>query len=111
MESKEEFRPLPSEYNMANTKYVYKQVKRGEKAVMYRLHGAEFVSFEVFKIKVRKATEMMGKHIPEREKLPGNEDFGVWAWETNTEDKAEAIFQRLELAENDDDESQGDEEE
>jgi hypothetical protein len=35
---------------------------------------------EVFKIKIEKEKEIFGRHYPEQEKYPGNEDFGKWAW-------------------------------
>jgi len=37
-------------------------------------------AYEVFKIRVDKPKVIFGISLPEREKFPGNEDFGKWAW-------------------------------
>lgn len=50
---------------------------------------------EVFKVKVYPAGEMFGRVYPEREAVPGNEEWGKDAWSTMHEERAEAIFNEL----------------
>lgn len=109
MATKEKFRPLPDEYT--NGGYTYKQQKRGKKGVIYLAKGKrhdekEYAIAEVFVIKVAKAvdTKVKGKRVvaPEREKIPGNSDFGAWAWcisgktVKQTIERAEKIFKEIE---------------
>lgn len=51
--------------------------------------------FEVFIVKVSPAVETFGKSYPEREKYPGNEDFGYTAWCYSNEDNARKKFKML----------------
>lgn len=58
-------------------------VKRGSKAVMYHTEESDCPGhniYEVFMIKVRPAGVIKGVAIPKREVVPGNCDFGAWAW-------------------------------
>ena len=91
-----EFRPLPLEYSLYGNKFV--QVKRSSKAAMYKAVDETSSLFEVFCIKIAKATiiKMNNSSIPERERQPGNEDFGKWAWTTRDEEKANLIYDEIE---------------
>ena len=71
---------------------LYKQIKRESWKAMYR---AESGQYEVFKVKVLPATEMFGNPVPEREKFPGNEDFGKFAWCLSSREKADEIYDGL----------------
>lgn len=79
----EEFRSLPEEYSHAGN--IYKLHERGKRGVIYFAEGEDNLICEVFVIKIAKATilKFKGKDptpVPERERVPGNEDFGDWAW-------------------------------
>ena len=79
-------------------KQTYTQVKRGKKAVIYKQKN-EFgvdVGYEVFMIKIQKAFGFVVNHYPAREKIPGNEAFGNWAWSVISLDKAEEYFNMIE---------------
>ncbi len=106
--AKEEFRSLPDEYT--NAGYTYKLHKRGNKGVIYLAeskndHGISFIA-EVFVIKIAKAMNAMVKNTliiaPKRERIPGNSDFGAWAWcissgvKEQIIEEAEKIFQEIE---------------
>lgn len=100
--TKEEFRPLPNEYT--NAGYTFMQQKRGEKAVIYMTAGDKPIA-EIFVIKTAKAVDstVKGKplKVPARERVPGNSDFGAWAWTVSgskekVENRAEIIFQEIE---------------
>lgn len=50
---------------------------------------------EVFKIKIEKEKEVFGRHYPEQEKYPTNEDFGKWAWCFNNEKLARSKYEKI----------------
>jgi hypothetical protein len=70
------------------------QVKREGNVAIYEqgIHG-----FEVIVIRVRKAHEAFGKHFPDMEYYPGNEQWGEYGWTYNAADRAgaEKRFARL----------------
>jgi len=70
----------------------YSLVKRTSWKAMYKAEGGQY---EVFKVKVLPATEMFGNPVPEREKFPGNEDFGKFAWCLSSREKADEIYDGL----------------
>jgi len=81
--------------------YVYKQLKRSDKAAMYSQRIADepesnFEAFEVFKIKIGKAKVVFGVQLPEKEKFPSDEDFGKWAWTYLDYQQAIDRFDRIE---------------
>jgi hypothetical protein len=81
--------------------YIYKQLKRTDKAAMYSQSDAEdleadFKAFEVFKIKIGKAKVVFGVELPEKEKFPSDEDFGKWAWTYTDYGKAMDRFNKIE---------------
>lgn len=79
--------------------FLYNLYKRGEKAMIYsQTHpeDTEPLAYEVFKIKIDKPKIVFGNPLPEREKFPGNEDFGKWAWTYRTLDEAKVKFYNLE---------------
>lgn len=87
-----EFRPLPNTYT--NTGIEYRLLKRGKKSCIYRSVDNKY--FEVFRIKELKPNIIMGNPVPRREKIPGNEEFGTWAWCVRSEDRANAIYEEIE---------------
>ena len=91
-----EIRKLPMEYPLYGNKF--KQIKKTDKAVIYAAEEGDSTIYEVFCVKVAKATviKMNNSTIPARERIPGNEDFGKWAWTTRSEERANAIFEEIE---------------
>lgn len=51
--------------------------------------------YEVFIVKVRKASKVYGKDYPDREIYPGNEEFGQRAWCFRSFKEAEDKFNSL----------------
>ena len=91
--------------------YIYKQLKRTDKAALYSQSVADdrdskFEAFEVFKIKIGKAKIVFGVELPEKEKFPSDEDFGKWAWTYTDYHKAIDRFNKIEngIEEEEDDE-------
>ncbi len=71
-----------------------KQVWRDETHAVYQHFGAygQFIGWEAIKIKKEKARTAFGKHYPNREVYPGNEDFGRYALSVGAQyDLEEAI--------------------
>lgn len=80
--------------------YTYTQVLRGKRSVIYRLQDTSKIDyFDVFKINTRKAKVIFGRSIPEREVLPSDEDYGVWAWSCRLFTRAKERFDKLESGE------------
>lgn len=75
------------EKNIKKNRFNYKLIERCDKAAIYEQFAVDAVTkevytvaFEVFYIKISKATEINGRAILGGEKFPGNEDFGKTAW-------------------------------
>ncbi len=82
--------------------FVYDLYKRGKKSMIYSqtdTDSTSFCAYEVFKIRIDKPKVVFGISLPEREKFPGNEDFGKWAWTHNKLDAAITMFNKLEESE------------
>ena len=88
------FRELPDSYTVTGIQY--NKVQQGRKAVIYSSEH----SCEVFKLRVAKPTVVKDVPVPERYKVPGNEDFGGWAWCISNRGKAMEKF--FEIEETDD---------
>ena len=90
--------PLKLEKIFRKNKQTYTQVKRGKKAVIYRQTNEEGidVGYEVFMIKIQKAFGFVVNHYPAREKIPGNEAFGKWAWSLGSKESALEYFKMIE---------------
>lgn len=91
--------------------YIYKQLKRTDKAAMYSQSDvedleADFRAFEVFKIKIGKAKIVFGVELPEKEKFPSDEDFGKWAWTYTDYEKAIDRFNKIENGIEDDEDNE-----
>jgi hypothetical protein len=77
----------------------YTLISLGQKACIYEQTYTQIppVSyFEVFRIREQKAFTINGRDYPAKFQIPGNEDFGNWAWSFRDKDKAVAEFNRLE---------------
>jgi len=88
---------LPEE--IRKNSYVYRFLKRGEKAMMYEQFDANderTVCYEVFKRKIDKPKVVFGISLNEREIFPGNEDFGKWAWAICDKERALEKFESIE---------------
>jgi hypothetical protein len=77
----------------------YNLIKRNDKAAIYSQKDSSglLIGFEVFKIKIQKSFQFPGTTIinPEKQKFPGNEDFGHFAWSYITEPVAMKKFDEL----------------
>ncbi len=85
----------------------YVQVKRNEHAFIYSFTSPKYpeapVAYEVFKRKEGKPYTLIGKgadkkeyNYPAKERFPGNEDFGKWAWACGGSlEMAERIFEQI----------------
>jgi len=78
----------------------YKQIKRTDSKAMYGIKLTEnssenYHGYEVFIVKIIPKTMAFGKEYPEREKFPGNEEFGTSAWSLSTRERAEKYYEEL----------------
>lgn len=86
---------LPLEIKRNGATYVF--VKRGLKSLIYaRTVPERDTTYEVFKIKIRKASIVKGVLLPANEIFPHNEAFGVWAWAPWSIERAIKRFESLE---------------
>lgn len=67
------------------------QVKRNRHVAMYKAEIGN--NYEVFEIRIRKGESKFGKYYPARERYPGNEDFGTWAYSLTGRERAEEVFE------------------
>lgn len=82
--------------------FLYRIHKRGEKCLIYEQVDTEddiTIAYEVFKRRIDKPKVIFGIQLPEREKFPGNEDFGKWAWSCVSIEKALWRFDVIESGE------------
>jgi hypothetical protein len=84
-------------------------VTRSVKAAIYEQRNKKeksdiSIGFEVFKIKIQKEAYIpynsgpkKGElyYSPEKEKFPGNEDFGKWAWAYSNKECAMKKFEEI----------------
>lgn len=78
--------------------FQFTQIERNDTAAIYRQHRGSIVStvaFEVWKIRIAPEGDVFGKHYPEREVPPSNEDFGTWGWTFGTIEDARNKYQSL----------------
>ena len=77
--------------------FTYTQILRGVRSFVYAQHYTPNLTYyEVFHLRYSPKLIINGKSYPKRERFPGNEDFGVWAWSCRTYDEAMKIFNKLE---------------
>lgn len=85
--------------------YVYKQHKRGKKAMIYSQHlsvSEPPIQYETFKLFITKNSVLPnGVKMEAHETFPSNSVFGKWAWSYKTEESAIEKFNELELRNND----------
>jgi hypothetical protein len=83
--------------------FLYKQIKRSERGAIYEQIFNDFdhktIAYEVFKIKIGKPKIVFGVELPEKEKFPGDDDFGKWAWTYPDIEKALNKFGQIENGE------------
>lgn len=78
--------------------FVYNLIKRNDFKAIYSQHtiDGKLIGHEVFRIQIGKEAELFGKLIPEREKFPADNDFGVTAWSIGADlDKAMERYEGL----------------
>jgi hypothetical protein len=75
----------------------YTQILRGGRSLLYEQHVTPRIQhYEVFEIRKAPARIINGKPYPEKERFPGNEDFGKWAWSYTTLERAKKKYNELE---------------
>lgn len=78
--------------------FEYVQIAREDhKAIYSQSYEGKIIAYEVFKVKLAKETELFGTIIPEHEKFPGDNDFGVTAWSCKSLDKAMERYHKISL--------------
>jgi hypothetical protein len=89
--------PLELELEFKKNGQRYCQIKRNNKAVIYSQKNevGRMIGYEVWKIKIQKAFAFTNYQYPSKERIPGNNDFGKWAWSVGTLDRAEEILELL----------------
>lgn len=93
---------LASEINRNG--FLYKQIKRTDKSALYEqilleMEESKTIAYEVFKIRIGKPKIVFGVELPEKEKFPGDEDFGKCAWTYPDIEKALNKFRQIENGE------------
>jgi hypothetical protein len=75
----------------------YEQIERNALTAIYSqsLDG-DVRAYEVIRVIVAAESEIFGKLVPEREVLPGNEQWGIRGWTYWSLDKARARARELE---------------
>lgn len=77
--------------------FSYKLMKRSAKKAIYAQYLDNLlVGYEVIKIRVHppRYNHFLGRHEPESEIYPSNEEWGKWAW---TERTIEEAYERFKL--------------
>lgn len=70
--------------------YVFNQIKRTELAYLYEVRGETSIHYEIFKRRVNTMYDVVS--------YPRDKAFGVWAWTTNSMEKANDIFDRINVS-------------
>jgi len=85
----------PDDFRKNGSRYI--RYKVGMVACIYeQLYSEKVHYFEVWIMRIRKGREKFGKIYPDIFTIPGNEDFGKWAWTFRDKEKANIEFNRLE---------------
>jgi len=80
--------------------FSYTQVCRGWRSFVYEQSVTpEIKYYEVFELRIQPECEIKGYFYPAKERFPGNEDFGKWAWTCRTLERAMERFNELERME------------
>lgn len=75
----------------------YVLVNRGRKSLIYaRTVPGQDTTYEVFEIRIRKASTIKGKTVVSSEIFPHDEAFGNWAWAPWTLERAMEYFNKIE---------------
>lgn len=83
------------EFRKNGSRYI--RLKVGKVACIYeQLYSEKVHYFEVWIMKIRKGGNRWGKNYDNSFRIPGNEDFGKWAWTFRDKEKAIEEFNRLE---------------
>lgn len=91
----ENVKRLPLEIKRRGATYIL--VKRGLKSLIYaRTVPGQDTTYEVFEIRIRKASTIKGKPIPSGEIFPHDEAFGLWAKAPWTLEDAMKYFEKIE---------------
>lgn len=65
------------------------------KAIYSQSYNNQIIGYEVFKIKIAKDADLMGRFIQGGERYPSDNDFGISAWSIRDYDKALSRYSKL----------------
>jgi hypothetical protein len=89
---------LPESYTHSG--YIFNQISKKDGLAVYVSETKSGYSIaEIIEIKIVEASEVFGKMLPRREKLPGNESFGKYGWvvsATNIENLHKKLVYKIE---------------
>ena len=61
--------------------FAYAQIDRSPTAAIYsQSQDGKVVAYEVVRIRVKAADEVMGRQVPEREVYPSSREWGTYGW-------------------------------
>ena len=88
---------IPYSKKIKRKGYDYVQVLRGKKTCIYsQWYKGNIIAYEVMSIRIRPGRWINELWIEAREKFPGDEDFGYYAWTYCSMEKAREKFNALE---------------
>jgi hypothetical protein len=91
---KDNLQPLKLVYR--KNSYIHRQIFRTDTTAIYaQLDNGRIIAYNVFKIKIQKKKESLGKIFPHKELYPSNESFGSTAWAITNPYKAFTCFYNL----------------
>lgn len=80
--------------------FIFRQIKRGQNALIYEVRSSEIRHFEVFSIKTTALCLDFEKRLYSdtdfKEIYPKSKDFGKWAWTCKDSRRAIDIFYNIE---------------
>lgn len=78
--------------------FLYRLIAEGRNGLVYEQKSKKgvIVSYEVHKIRLRHNLSIQNIKFGSIQRMPSNNDFGVWAWSINDLERAMAKFQKLE---------------
>ena len=77
--------------------FCYELMREGKRALIYKqLMNEELRAFEVHKKRMRKARIINNVKLAATNRLPTDEDFGVWAWSILSYERALIKFEEIE---------------
>lgn len=94
-----EFRQLPNDFKIHGRTMELVERNDVENYAIYKNSDKDSLYYEVFQIKVAKATTMKIKgnaiDVPKRELLPSDNNFGDWAWACSSESAKNRAIEKI----------------